>query len=200
MKKLLTIVAVALTIFTLTPAHAEVSYLAALAHAGNNITAKAPITAQIEVGFSPDEGAENLVLKAIVAARSEIRVLSYSFTSAQITHALLAAKHRGVDVAMIVDYKNNLSEDRSGKAKHALNALAHAGVRIRTISNYPIHHDKALIVDGQHVETGSFNFSDAAAHRNSENVIVLWNHPVLAQIYLRHWENRFSRGRDYLPG
>lgn len=120
------------------------------------------------MGFSPDEGAENLVLKAIRAARMEIRVLSYSFTSAPITQALLAAKRRGVDVAMIVDHKDNIAEDRSGKGKHALNALAHADVLFRTIAIYPIHHDKALVIDGQHVETGSFNFSDAAAHRNSE--------------------------------
>ncbi|MBI5923608.1 MAG: phospholipase D family protein [Betaproteobacteria bacterium] len=199
MKKLLALIAVELTTFLLPQAHTEVNFLFALAHAGN-LTAKAPTTAQIEVGFSPDEGAENLVLKTIGAARTEIRVLSYSFTSAPITQALLAARRRGVDVAMIVDHKNNIAEDRSGKAKHALNALAHAGVRIRTISIYPIHHDKTLIVDGRHVETESFNFSDAAAHRNSENVIVLWNHPDLAQICLRHWQDRYARGRDYLPG
>jgi len=200
MKKLLVIFAITLTIFPLPPAHAEAHFLATLAHVGSNLTAKAPTTAQIEVGFSPDEGAEKLVLKAIGAARTEIRVLAYSFTSAPITQALLAARHRGVDVAMIVDHKNNIAEDRSSKAKHALNALAYAGVRIRTISLYPIHHDKTLIVDGRHVETGSFNFSDAAAHRNSENVIVLWNHPELAQMCLRHWQDRFSRGQDYRPG
>lgn len=139
MKKLLALIAVVLTIFLLPQAHAEVNFLAALAYAGN-LTAKAPTTAQIEVGFSPDEGAENLVLKTIGAVRTEIRVLSYSFTSAPITQALLAAGRRGVDVAMIVD------------------------------------------------------------HKNSENVIVLWNHPDLAQICLRHWQDRYARGRDYLPG
>ena len=65
--------------------------------------AMVPSGAQIEVGFSPDEGAEALVLKVIDSANKEIRLLGYSFTSASITRALLNAKHRGVDVALIVD-------------------------------------------------------------------------------------------------
>jgi len=154
----------------------------------------------IEVGFSPHEGAEKLVLKAIDSARSEIRVLSYSFTSAPVVRALLDARHRGVDVALIVDYKNNIEEDRSGKAGHALGALINAGCRVRTISIYPIHHDKSIIVDRRTVETGSFNYSDAAANKNSENVIVIWDNPDLASVYLKHWADRFGRGDDLRTG
>jgi phosphatidylserine/phosphatidylglycerophosphate/cardiolipin synthase-like enzyme len=179
---------------------AKESFIQQLEHLATNHTATAPAGAQIEVGFSPNEGALDLVVKTIATAKKEIRVLSYSFTSAPITEALLAAKHRGVDVAMIVDYKNNISEDRSGKAKHALGALTTAGVVVRTIKLYPIHHDKTIIVDGQHVETGSFNYSDAAARKNSENVLVLWNNPDLAKIYLKHWQSRFDRGQDYQAG
>ena len=162
-------------------------------------TSVAPTGGEIEVGFSPDEGAESLVLKVIDSAKKEIRLLGYSFTSAPVTRALVSAKHRGVDVAVIVDHKNNLIEDRSGKARHVLGALVNAGIRVRTISVYPIHHDKTIIVDGQHVETGSFNFSDAAAHKNSENVLVLWNNPVLAKIYRAHWESRYALGMDFKP-
>ena len=48
--------------------------------------------------------------------------------------------NRGM-VALVVDHRANLADDRSGKARHALAALANAGCRIRTISVYPIHHD-----------------------------------------------------------
>ena len=40
------------------------------------------------------------------------------------------------------------------------------------------------MVDGRHVETGSFNFTVSAAKRNSENVLVLWNNPTLANRYI----------------
>ena len=73
----------------------------------------------IEFGFSPDEGAERLVLRVIDSARSEIRLMAYSFTSVPVTQALLAARKRGVDVALVVDAKSNTGEDRSGKAPSA---------------------------------------------------------------------------------
>jgi len=158
-----------------------------------------PATGTMEVAFSPNEGTEALVVKVIDSAKSEIRMLTYSFTSAPVTAALLRAKKRGVDVAMVVDYKNNISEDRSGKAKAALGAVANAGIRIKTISVYPIHHDKTIVVDGSTVETGSFNFSDAAAHKNSENVLVMWGNPKLASVYLKHWERNWQQGDPYQP-
>ncbi|WP_454727906.1 MULTISPECIES: phospholipase D family nuclease [Cupriavidus] len=155
---------------------------------------------RVEVAFSPGAGAEALVVKVIDAATTEIRMLAYSFTSAAVTAALLRAKHRGVDVALVVDAKNNLSEDRSGKARAALGALANAGIRVRTISVYSIHHDKVICVDGRTVETGSYNFTEAAAHRNSENVLVMWGNPPLAAVYLRHWAHNWAQGAEYQPG
>jgi phosphatidylserine/phosphatidylglycerophosphate/cardiolipin synthase-like enzyme len=47
------------------------------------------------------------------------------------------------------------------------------------------------------VQTGSFNYSKAAAKSNSENVVVIWNNPDLALSYLKHWQDRFDQGRDY---
>ena len=151
----------------------------------------------IEYAFSPHEGAEKLVLKVIGSARSEIRMMTYSLTSAPVVEALIAARRRGVDVAIVSDYKNNVVEDKSGKARAALSALVNAGCRVRTISIYPIHHDKIVVSDRETVETGSFNYYDAAANKNSENVLVVWKNPDLAKGYLEHWNSRFSRGDDY---
>lgn len=158
-----------------------------------------PAAGEIEVAFSPNESAEALVVRTIDAARSQIRMLTYSFTSAPVTAALIRAKKRNVDVALVVDFKNNVSEDRSGKARAALGAVSTAGILVRTISAYPIHHDKTIIVDGAHVETGSFNYSDAAARRNSENVVVNWNNPKLAAVFLQHFERNWRQGVEYKP-
>lgn len=151
----------------------------------------------LEVAFSPDGGAESLVLKVIDSAKREIRLQAYSFTSATVVKSLIQARRRGVDVKVVVDRRHNLDEDRSGRARAALSAIANAGVGTRTIDAYAIHHDKVVIVDGLHVQTGSFNFSGAAASRNSENVLVVWNEPRLARAYLAHWTNRWERGVEY---
>jgi phosphatidylserine/phosphatidylglycerophosphate/cardiolipin synthase-like enzyme len=154
-------------------------------------------TGKIEIAFSPDEGSENLVKKVINSATNEILVLSYSFTSQPITRALLDAKRRGVNVVLVADYKNNIEEDRSGKGHAALTELKQAGCVVKTISVYPIHHDKVIIADRKTVEIGSFNFSDAAAHKNSENVEVNWNNPQLAEVYIKHFQRNYRQADNY---
>ena len=156
-----------------------------------------PAAGTIEVAFSPDEGGERLVIKVIGSARREIRLLSYSFTSAPVARALVDARKRGVDIKIVADQKNNTSEDRSGKARAALSLLSEAGADVRLISVYPIHHDKVLIADGETVELGSFNYSDAAAHRNSENVLVNWKNPQLAKVYLEHFTRNYRQSTPY---
>ena len=109
---------------------------------------------------------------------------------------ILAAK-RGVSVSVVADDKANTVEDRSGKARAALLALVQAGVEVRLNRAFAIHHDKVIVVDQQTVEAGSFNFSDAAARRNSENVLVNWHNPKLAAVYLGHFERNYRQAREF---
>jgi len=159
--------------------------------------AVAPADATLEAAFAPDAGAEELVVKVIGTATKTVKMSAYTFTSPAIVRALIAAKKRGVHIQLAADERANLVEDQTTKGRHALNAVSDAGVEVRMIGAYAIHHDKVLIVDGRHVQTGSFNYTNSAATRNSENVLVVWNNPALAAIYLRHWTNRWSQGRDY---
>ncbi|QCP55154.1 phospholipase D family protein [Trinickia violacea] len=177
------------------PAHAQLAGL--LNSLVDSHQAAASAAPQVEVGFSPEGSAEQLVLRAIASAHKSVRVAAYSFTSAEVVRALVAAKRNGIDVAVLVDEKNNLVEDRSGKARAALNLLVNAGIPTRTIGVYPIHHDKYVVVDGETVETGSFNYSRAAASYNSENALVIWHDPALAAQYLAHWQSRWEQGVPY---
>ena len=77
-------------------------------------------------------------------------------------------------------------------APHIL--IVGAGIPLRVVSAYTIHHDKYVVVDGRHTETGSFNYSQAAAKSNSENVLVVWDNPVVAGQYLTQWESRWRQG------
>ncbi|MFY7625990.1 phospholipase D-like domain-containing protein [Enterobacter cloacae complex sp. BZL2004] len=79
----------------------------------------------------------------------------------------------------------------------AMNLLVNAGIPVRTVSQFKIMHDKVIITDGRNVETGSFNFSRAAARSNSENALVIRDYPVLANTYLQHWQTRWEMGKDW---
>lgn len=162
---------------------------------GRSNGAAVPAGQVIDVAFSPEAGGEDLVVKAISSARSNIGVAAYSFTSPVIAKALLNAKRRGVDVRVVVDENGN----RSKASLAALNLLANAQIPTRTVSRYAIHHDKYMVIDKVTVQTGSFNYSKAAAKSNSENVMVIWNNPDVALRYLKHWQNRFDQGKPYKP-
>lgn len=146
-----------------------------------------------EAGFSTEGSAAQLVERAIDNARSSIRLAGYTFTSPDIVRRLIAARQRGVDIAVVVDERGN----HSAASKAAMNLLVNAGIPVRTIRLYAIHHDKYMVLDDTNVETGSFNYSAAAATRNSENVLVLWNCAQIAQAYLAHWQSRWEQGQAW---
>ncbi|MDR0457993.1 MAG: phospholipase D family protein [Burkholderiaceae bacterium] len=150
-----------------------------------------------EAGFSPEGSAARLVDQAIDSARKSIRLAGYSFTSPDIVRRLIKAKRRGVNVSVVVDARNNLEEDQSGKGRVALNLLSGAEIPVRVIDIYSLHHDKYIVIDDDTVETGSFNYTVSAARYNSENVIVLWHCQNIAQAYLNHWNSRWKQGRDW---
>lgn len=147
----------------------------------------------INVGFSPEGSALQLVLRTIDDAHQSIRLMGYSFTSPEVARGLVAAKRRGVDVKVVVDEKGN--KGKSSVA--AMNLLVNADIPVRTISKYKISHDKVIIVDNQTIETGSFNYTRSAAEANSENVLVVSGLPALAQTYLAHWQSRWDDGTDW---
>lgn len=162
-------------------------------------THEVPAAGRLEVAFSPNAGAEALVVKTIDSAQQSVRVMAYSFTSAPVVQALLRAQKRGAKVQAVVDYKSNIADDKSGKARAALSTLSNAGADVRTIDVYAIAHDKVIVVDGKTVELGSFNYSAAAQSRNSENVLVNWDNPALAKAYDAHFERNWSQGRSFSP-
>ncbi len=149
--------------------------------------------ASFDVGFSPNQGSLTLVLKAINSAQKSIHVAAYSFTSKPISEALLAAKKRGVDVEVVADEKSN-----SGKYS-ATTYLANNKVHVKLDGNYPIFHHKFMIIDGITLETGSFNYSAAAASKNAENVLVLWNVPAIAATYEKEWQQLWSEAQVISP-
>ncbi|RBQ33702.1 phospholipase D family protein [Rahnella aquatilis] len=148
----------------------------------------------VQVGFSPEGSAQQLVLQTVSDARQSIRLMGYSFTSPDIAGALVAAKKRGVDVQVVLDEGSN-----RGKASvAAMNLLVNAGIPVRTVSQFKIMHDKVIIIDNQTIETGSYNYTLSAARSNSENALVLHDVPDLAQTYLAHWQSRWALGKDWV--
>lgn len=149
--------------------------------------------ASYDVGFSPEGTGLQQVLTVINGAKKSIHVAAYSFTSKPIAQALLQASKRGVDVKVIADQKSN-----SGKYS-ATTYLANNKIQVKLDGNYPIFHHKFMVVDGNTLETGSFNYSAAAANKNAENVLVLHSIPSLAQTYDAEWNKLWNEAQPLAP-
>ena len=134
----------------------------------------------VQVYFSPRGGATEAVVGALHQATNSVWVQAYSFTSAPIAQALVAAYRRGVKVAVILD-----SSQRTEKYSEA-DFLAHNAIRTLIDGRHPIAHNKVMIIDGYLLVTGSFNFTRQAEEKNAENLLVI-NDPVLARRYLENW-------------
>ena len=143
-----------------------------------------------KVGFSPKGQSLQIVLEGIAGARESIFVAAYSYTSKPISEALVAASKRGIKVFLVADEKSN-----SGKYT-AVNFLANQGLPVRLNGNYAIMHHKFMVIDGRHVQLGSFNYSAAAVDRNAENVLFLMDVPGIAGEYLREWRKLWEEGKD----
>ncbi len=137
---------------------------------------------------------DELIAQAIAGATKSIDVLAYGFTNTIIATALVEASGRGVNVRAVLDGKSN--GPRKGRNYSAATFLMNAGVPVRLDYTVAIAHNKVMVIDGNLVITGSFNFTQAAEKSNAENALLLSN-PGLAQDYQRYFESRWLIATDY---
>jgi phosphatidylserine/phosphatidylglycerophosphate/cardiolipin synthase-like enzyme len=149
-----------------------------------------PKPGEVAVHFSPDGGCTDAVVSALGQAKQTVLVQAYSFTSSPIAKALVDAHKRGVTVKVILD-KSNLTEKYSDA-----DFLAHAGIPVLIDSVHAIAHNKVMVIDGQIVITGSFNFTKAAEEHNAENLLVL-NSSELAKRYADNWDVHAGHSQPY---
>lgn len=156
----------------------------------------APLHAQtgpqdLHAFFSPNGGCTDAVVSALGKARKTVLVQAYSFTSAPIAKALVEAKTRGIDVQVILD-KSQRSEKYSGAS-----FLKNGGIPVFIDAGHRIAHNKVMIIDGQTVITGSFNFTKAAETGNAENVLLILHAPELARKYSGNWKEHLAHSQKY---
>lgn len=160
--------------------------LLALAGSASAAPRTFPATGDVEIAFTPGDAIDHLVIAAIDGAKSEILVHAYTFTHRRIAHALVAAKRRGVAVAVLAD-----REQARTVPQNVLPDLAGGGVAVWLDGNFQAAHNKVIVIDadGAHPTTitGSFNFTIAAQRHNAENVVVLRDNPAVAKAYRDNW-------------
>jgi cardiolipin synthase len=148
-----------------------VDYFPALAPAGS-------MDAHMFVS-SPAGGSESMhlmYLMAIAAAEHSIDLAAaYFIPDELISKALVAARHRGVRIRVLMPGKNTDSDAARVASKASWGPLLLAGVEMYEYEP-TMFHNKMLIVDREMVSVGSTNFDLRSFQLNDEASLNVYNH------------------------
>jgi phosphatidylserine/phosphatidylglycerophosphate/cardiolipin synthase-like enzyme len=150
-----------------------------------------PTICNWEVYFSPHGGCTESIIRELNKAKNSILVQAYSFTSAPVAKALLNAHKRGVKIEVILD-----KSQRTQKYSSAT-FLYNQGISVKIDAQHAIAHNKVMIIDGETVITGSFNFTKAAEESNAENLLVIKDEKF-AERYIRNWQEHDRHSEVYV--
>jgi phosphatidylserine/phosphatidylglycerophosphate/cardiolipin synthase-like enzyme len=121
-----------------------------------------------------DKGASH-VIDTVKKATKSIHFLAFSFTHEGIGQAMLERSRAGVQVAGVFEK----SQTASGHTEYQ--KLKEAGLQVFLDANPRNMHHKVIIVDGEVVVAGSFNFSNNADRTNDENMVILHNADIASK-------------------
>lgn len=134
----------------------------------------------IQVYFTPGTDCEDNIIKQIKNAK-KMDVAVYSITNERIVNALISAKDRGAKIRIITDRLQS-------KGKSSLVPILQSkGFEVKTNIKHKIMHHKFAIFDGKNIETGSYNWTEAATKSNAENCL-----------FFKQTNKEFSAQYDYL--
>lgn len=158
----------------------------------------------LEKNSSPDHVLTSQLVRLIDGAKSDLAIATTRVRLVPVMESLKAAAARGVKVRLVLsqdDYR-----DLWKRADSLLNQ-PNLELRIKFYNLKPNQyityqmHNKFMIVDGQTIETGSFNWSDSSENSHIENVVELKG--AAASEVLPAYQDRFNliweRGRADLP-
>ncbi len=152
--------------------------------------------ADVHICFTPEyEGGRSCtdqIDDAIASARKQVLVQAYDFTSKPIGSALVEAHRRGVDVRVILDAEQLRFKN------YEVDYLARGGIPVTVDSKHNNAHNKVMIIDGETVITGSFNFTKAAQRENAENVVFIRD-AAIAREYIANFDRHAAHSYAYRP-
>ncbi|HPL67074.1 MAG TPA: phospholipase D-like domain-containing protein [Smithellaceae bacterium] len=136
--------------------------------------------------FSPKGGTSKELARLIKAAKKEIVVAVYAFSSKYLGQALSAALKRGVKIRILLD------ADNARKSYSIDEWLAGEGIEVRLIEikRGSLHH-KFILIDAKIITTGSYNFTNESEFRNYEAAIFT-NHKGLIQAFAAEFDRLWS--------
>jgi len=140
----------------------------------------------MEVYFSPDDGVADRISEILFNAEESIYFMAFSFTTDEFGETIREQAENGLIVAGVMEeqqVKSNIGTE--------YDFFKQAGLDVFLDGNEGQMHHKTMIVDGQIVITGSYNFSRSAEIRNDENVVIFYNEKI-ADFFLGEFQRVYE--------
>lgn len=137
-----------------------------------------------EVCFTTyDDHCQDIISKYIENSEQMIHVAAYAFGSKDIARAL----QKKSDVWKYIVLDKYTVESWWGQIVLGILKQSKKIMVYESVKPDALMHNKFMVFDGQQVQTGSINYSDAGFHKNFENMIVL-NSEELASRYVEYFD------------
>lgn len=134
-------------------------------------------------------GMDTYLVSLINKATQSVDMAIYDFDLMNVAEAMAAAKNRGVTVRMVTDSDTLNNKDEAIQA--ALNVVKKAKIPIVDDNRGPIMHNKFTVVDGEWVQTGSWNYTTGDTYRLNNHMIIIRNKD-LARNYTNEFKKMFE--------
>jgi phosphatidylserine/phosphatidylglycerophosphate/cardiolipin synthase-like enzyme len=97
---------------------------------------------------------------------------------------------RGVKVEVLLD------KSQKGNQYSSADFFTNSGVPTKIDPQHAIAHNKVMVIDGETVITGSFNFTKGAEEQNAENLLIIRD-KKLVERYIKNWQEHERHSEVY---
>jgi len=149
---------------------------------------------QVEVLFSPDDIVAGRLSQVIAEAKESISFLAYSFASSDLGTIIRDRAKEGVAINGVLEF-DLVDPDQvnpNPNLVEELNFFRQAGLNVLLDRNPELLNHKMMVIDGQIVVVGSYDFTNRAENDNDENVLIIHSEAV-AQKFLEEFQRVQSR-------
>jgi len=149
---------------------------------------------QVEVLFSPDDIVAGRLSQLIAEAKESISFLAYSFASSDLGTIIRARAKDGVAINGVLEF-DLVDPDQANPNPNLveeLNFFRQAGLNVLLDRHPELLNHKIMVIDGQIVVVGSYDFTNRAENDNDENVLIIHSE-VVAQKFLEEFQRVQSR-------
>jgi len=136
---------------------------------------------RVECYFSPSDGVNDRIIKAVNESENELIVNTMLITRSDITNAINFKHYSGTKVGVLLNHENESSQFA------ALNIALKGRLADYSTTTGVLHHkimmSGVLTGTNPYVLTGSHNWSASANERNDENTLIVFDADIVNQYY-----------------